>query len=466
MSKPIHTHNLEISNTFPGKKKKKRQTKRHTNNFSTVNRLYIYIYISIVNMMKLLSIITTVLYFFTFLVSSYTTSNIIQANDNNLQSLIKTRGKFSFVDFYADWCRHCKKVSPIIDELSELFIDYPEIQIIKINGDKDGKKMSKKYVDIGYPTLLFFYDDGRKIEFDGIRDLTSLSNFIQQLSGIRLNESKSTDNNEEEEEKKEKKESSSSGSSSNVNDAVEETNKLIELTPENFDEKVSQSPISIVSFGASWCKYCQELDTALDKLANEVYIRDSNNNNNNNNNNNKKKIMIGHIIIDQYQNNSIDERYNIQDLPTVLFFQNGDLQSPLVYKGKKNFHNLLNDINKFTGLNRDAQGNLNNEAGIINEISQLIKNYYNSGDNELEIFDELEKVKTSTSISTSGGGGNDDSDDNDDVIGYYEKLINAKEYIPIELSRINNILQNDIDKLNGITIDSLTKRANILRLLL
>lgn len=416
--------------------------------------------------MKLLSIITTVLYFFTFLVSSYTTSNIIQANDNNLQSLIKTRGKFSFVDFYADWCRHCKKISPIIDELSELFIDYPEIQIIKINGDKDGKKMSKKYVDIGYPTLLFFYDDGRKIEFDGIRDLTSLSNFIQQLSGIRLNESKSTDNNEEEEEekkkKKEKKESSSSGSSSNVNDADEETNKLIELTPENFDEKVSQSPISIVSFGASWCKYCQELDTALDKLANEVYIRDSNNNNNNN----KKKIMIGHIIIDQYQNNSIDERYNIQDLPTVLFFQNGDLQSPLVYKGKKNFHNLLNDINKFTGLNRDAQGNLNNEAGIINEISQLIKNYYNSGDNELEIFDELEKVKTSTSTRTSGGGGNDDGDDNDDVIGYYEKLINAKEYIPIELSRINNILQNDIDKLNGITIDSLTKRANILRLLL
>ena len=61
---------------------------------------------------------------------------------------------------------------------------------------------------------------------------------------------------------------------------------MIELTPENFDEKVSQSPISIVSFGASWCKYCQELDTALDKLANEVYIRDSNNNYNNNNNKN------------------------------------------------------------------------------------------------------------------------------------------------------------------------------------
>ena len=51
----------------------------------------------------------------------------------------------------------------------------------------------------------YFYDDGKKIEFDGIRDLTSLSNFIQQLSGIRLNESKSTDNNEEEEEEEKRR---------------------------------------------------------------------------------------------------------------------------------------------------------------------------------------------------------------------------------------------------------------------
>ncbi|CAX42633.1 protein disulfide-isomerase precursor, putative [Candida dubliniensis CD36] len=408
--------------------------------------------------MKLLST-TLLLYFFsTSLVLSYTTSNIIQANDNNLQSLIKTPGKFSFVDFYADWCRHCKKISPIIDELSELFIDYPEIQIIKINGDKDGKKMSKKYVDIGYPTLLFFYDDGeKKIEFDGIRDLNSLSNFIQQLSGIRLkNESeKGAVNNIEEKE-----------SSSNVNGVVEQTNnKLIELTPDNFDEKISQSPISIVSFGASWCKYCQELDPALDKLANEVYIRDIDDN----------KIMIGHLIIDQYKDNSIDERYNIQDLPTVLFFRrngNGDddLQTPLVYKGKKNFYNLLNDINKFTGLNRDSQGNLNNDAGIIKEISQLIKNFnsddhdHNDDGDELEIYDQLEKFKTTT---TSGGGsGSGSGSSGGDDVEYYEKLINAKEYIPIELSRINNILQNDIDKLNGITIDSLTKRANILKSLL
>ena len=88
--------------------------------------------------MKLLSIITTVLYFFTFLVSSYTTSNIIQANDNNLQSLIKLEGNFHLLIFMLIGVV-IVKVSPIIDELSELFIDYPEIQIIKINGDKDGK---------------------------------------------------------------------------------------------------------------------------------------------------------------------------------------------------------------------------------------------------------------------------------------------------------------------------------------
>ncbi|EMG46233.1 putative protein disulfide-isomerase A6 [Candida maltosa Xu316] len=341
---------------------------------------------------------------------AYSASNILIGNDQNLQSIIKTPGKFTFVDFYADWCRHCKKLSPTIDQLSELFSDVPEVQIVKINGDKEGKKMGRKYVEIGYPTLLFFYDDGRKVEFDGIRDLTSLSNFIQQLSGIRL------------EDKPEVVEE----------DVViddEPGNKLVEFTPENFNAKVKSSRFAVASFGASWCKYCKELDPALEQLANDVFARDD--------------ILIGHLVIDQYEDHTLDEKYDIQNLPGILFFQNGDLENPLVYKGGKNFKSLLDQINKFTGYNRDYEGNLAANAGVIDEATQLIK----EGGDITELYENLDKIPGET-------------------IEYYKKLVGAKEYIPSELSRVEDILTNDIDKLNGLTIDSLTKRANILRSLL
>lgn len=349
---------------------------------------------------------------FTFIVGvlSYSTSNIIQANDQTLQSIIKTPGKFTFVDFYADWCRHCKKLSPTIDKLSELYIDQPEVQFVKINGDKDGKKMSKKYVEIGYPTLLFFYDDGRKVEFDGIRDITSLSNFIQQLSGIRLEK---TEEKVIEEEKEEP-----------------DTNGFVELTPLNFNQVVSLKEYAVVAFVASWCKYCKDLDPTLEILANEVYSRD-------------KNLLIGHITIDKHDDNSIDEKYDVQNLPSILFFKNGDMENPVIYKGGQKFNNLLDSINKFTGLSRNAEGNLQQHAGVIKEISQMFKDNLN----EDELYEKLENLTG-------------------DSVDYYKKLVSAKEFIPSELSRVENILNNDIDKINGITIDSLTKRANILKLLI
>ena len=357
---------------------------------------------------------------FVFITSvfSYSASNIIQANDQTLQSIIKTPGKFTFVDFYADWCRHCKKLAPTIDKLSELYNDIPDIQFVKINGDKDGKKMAKKYVEIGYPTLLFFYDDGRKVEFDGIRDITSLSNFIQQLSGIKLEEKR-----EEQEQEQEVK----------VDEVDTKNNGFVELTPSNFNQVVSLKEYAVVAFIASWCKYCKDLDPTLEILADEVYARDDN-------------LLISHITIDKHDDNSIDEKYDVQNLPSILFFKNGDLENPVVYKGGQKFNNLLDAINKYTGLSRDASGNLQPDAGVIKPISQLFKENLS----EDELYEKMD----------SFNGGNGDS------IEYYKKLISAKEFIPAELARVDNILINDIDKINGITIDSLTKRANILRLLI
>ncbi|CAI5758348.1 unnamed protein product [Candida verbasci] len=278
---------------------------------------------------------------FLFIISiafAYTSSNIIQANDLNFQKLIDK--KFAFVDFYADWCRHCKKVSPTVDQLSDIFRDY-DIQFLKVNGDKDGRLLSKKYVTVGYPTLLLFKPDGSRIEFEGSRDVESLSNFIQQLTGYRLDKN-----------------------TTEIEEIVENEKSVIHLTPDNFFEKIQEFEYSIISIGATWCSYCTEFKPTLKNLAEITYKRDSN-------------IMIADYLIDEFDNEPIKNKFDIKKLPTLLFFKNGD---PLIYKGDySNYESIIDAINQFTKLDRDASGNLKETAGLDNKeyLDKLRNSNYN-----------------------------------------------------------------------------------------
>ncbi|KAF7999164.1 hypothetical protein HF325_006696 [Metschnikowia pulcherrima] len=110
-------------------------------------------------------------------------ASLVRVNDKNFKDVVLDSGRFTLVDFYADWCRHCMKLMPTIEELAELYENVPEIQIVKINGDEDGRKMTRKYKVPGFPTLLMFHGDDEPVEFDGMRDLDAISNFVQQVSG-------------------------------------------------------------------------------------------------------------------------------------------------------------------------------------------------------------------------------------------------------------------------------------------
>lgn len=55
------------------------------------------------------------------------------------------------VDFWADWCGPCRKVAPILDEISSEY----NIEIAKVNVDENSE-LSSKYEVSSIPTILVF----------------------------------------------------------------------------------------------------------------------------------------------------------------------------------------------------------------------------------------------------------------------------------------------------------------------
>jgi len=83
-----------------------------------------------------------------------------QIDVNNFNAEVLNSGKITIVDFYADWCGPCRKLSPIMDEIEQELSD--KVKFTKINTDEN-IDAAREYQVSGLPTLLMF-KDGQVVE--------------------------------------------------------------------------------------------------------------------------------------------------------------------------------------------------------------------------------------------------------------------------------------------------------------
>merc|ERR1711912_229538 len=107
-------------------------------------------------------------------------NNVKVAVAKNFDELVTKSEKDVLVEFYAPWCGHCKKLTPIYDELGAKFEKNDNVVIAKMDAtaneiDVDGVNVS------GFPTLYFFKgsDKTKPMKYEGGRDLESLTNYIE-----------------------------------------------------------------------------------------------------------------------------------------------------------------------------------------------------------------------------------------------------------------------------------------------
>lgn len=55
------------------------------------------------------------------------------------------------IDFYADWCGPCKRLSPELQKLAEKF---PQVKFFKVNVEEQ-EKLTQEYNISGMPTIVF-----------------------------------------------------------------------------------------------------------------------------------------------------------------------------------------------------------------------------------------------------------------------------------------------------------------------
>jgi thioredoxin 1 len=99
----------------------------------------------------------------------------------------------------------------------------------------------------------------------------------------------------------------------------------LELTDQNFDEIVLQSdkPV-IVDFWAEWCGPCRMVGPIVEEIGKDY----------------EGKAVVGKLDVDS--NPAITQKFGIRNIPTVLFFKNGEIADKQVGAVPKN--NLVSKL--------------------------------------------------------------------------------------------------------------------------
>ncbi|CAD6186133.1 unnamed protein product [Caenorhabditis auriculariae] len=106
-------------------------------------------------------------------VSTNPPTSVLELNDKFLE--VKNNG-FWFVEFYAPWCAHCKRLHPTWDQLGHAINDKNlPIRVAKLDCTRFPAVANALSIN-GFPTIAFFRN-GRRIAYHGAREKEALYNF-------------------------------------------------------------------------------------------------------------------------------------------------------------------------------------------------------------------------------------------------------------------------------------------------
>lgn len=103
----------------------------------------------------------------------------------NFDDVVTNSEKDVFIEFYAPWCGHCKKLAPIWEELGEE-LKNEDVTIAKL--DATANDVPAQFVVHGFPTLYFYPADTKEPKkYEGGREVKDFVKFLAKHASKELN---------------------------------------------------------------------------------------------------------------------------------------------------------------------------------------------------------------------------------------------------------------------------------------
>lgn len=104
-------------------------------------------------------------------------SNVKDVTAESFRREVIESDKPVIVDFWADWCGPCKKLSPLLDQIAGEFEG--KLKVVKINVDEQ-RNLGAMYQIMSLPSVLIFNKGEKVDEFVGLRSKSDIVAQVQK----------------------------------------------------------------------------------------------------------------------------------------------------------------------------------------------------------------------------------------------------------------------------------------------